>query len=108
MEWVKGSHGRRLIEWSQGLRAQLLGTDDAPTDDDLVAEADRAETVVDVPRKTWRALLIARCTVEVLAVAEHGARALVDALNGWGVPVWLDARGRASPPVLRIRGLSAA
>ncbi|MFN8124720.1 MAG: protein rep [Thermoleophilia bacterium] len=102
-EYMVGAKGRRVIEWSRGLRGRLLGTDEHPTDDDLAAEHDTAETVVDLTRETWRALLIARCEIEVLAVAPRGAHAILDAIRSWGVPVWLDTRGRAGPGVLRLR-----
>ncbi len=108
-EWVQGSFGRRLIEWSSGLRAALLGTEDGPTDEDLVAEAEAAETVVDVARDAWALLIGVGADVRVLdAITEGGAPGLADALRRWGLPVWLDRRGRGGLPVLRlIRGGTA-
>lgn len=36
-EFERATFGRRALVWSPGLRARLLGTDEAPTDDELAA-----------------------------------------------------------------------
>jgi hypothetical protein len=101
MEWVEGSRGRRLIEWSSGLRAELLGTEHGPTDDDLVAEHDPAEVVADITRDAWRELMQAHADVHLLVAAEHGASGIQTMLRQSALPLWLDFRGREGPPVLR-------
>ena len=102
MEWVRGSLGRRIIEWSTGLRVVMLGTEDGPTDDDLVAEVDHAETVVDVARDAWAVLIGIGADVHVLAtITDGGIAGLLASLSRWALPLRLDWCGRAGPPVLR-------
>lgn len=103
-EWLAESKGRRLIEWSRGLKAALL-VDRDRTDEELAAEAGPAVVVVEVSRQAWRAMHHARCTVEALQVAERsGAEGLAHALRQWGLRAWIDRRSDpGGPGVLRVR-----
>lgn len=101
-EWVQGSRGRRIVEWSRGLRA-ALGVAEA-TDDDLVADVDAATVVLEVTRDAWRELLMAGADVHVLQVMELAdAAALRFAVERWGLPVWVDDRPAGAPVLRRSR-----
>jgi len=56
LEYVHTMHGRRVIEWSRGLRAELLPDDDDLTDDEVIADTESEEWRLDLPRKTYRRL----------------------------------------------------
>ena len=98
-EWIQGSRGRRIVEWSRGLRAALGVTE--RTDNDLVAEVDHAETVLEVTREAWRELLASGADVQVLQVmALADSSALAFCLDRWSLPLWIHTR-TAGPPILR-------
>ena len=56
LEFVRTMKGRRVIEWSQGLRADLLPDDEEMSDEEVIADTVAAEWLLDLPRKTYRAL----------------------------------------------------
>ena len=71
------------------------------TDDDLVAEVDHAETVLEVTREAWRELLASGADVQVLQVMGLAdSSALAFCLERWSLPLWIDTR-TAGPPILR-------
>jgi len=56
LEYSKTMHGRRVIEWSRGLRDQLLPDEEELTDDQVIADAEAEEWQLDLPRKIYRDL----------------------------------------------------
>ena len=69
-EWEAGSHGRRQITWSSGLRV-MLGLVVELTDQEIVeADALRGDVVARVPLPTWRVLARDRRTHVLLELAE--------------------------------------
>lgn len=102
-EWERSSKGRRALTWSRGARAELLGDDEAPTDDEL-ASLDRVEgqVVALVPATTWASVCRAGDVVDVLEIAEQHDD-LLDA--GRAVVAWLEAHHGAAwiPPNLPAR-----
>ena len=101
IEWCEGSRGRRLIEWSAGLRAALLGTEHGPTDEDLVAEHDTAEVVADITRDAWRELMQAHADTALLVAAEHGTTGIQLMIRSSALPLWIDQRDHGGPPIIR-------
>ena len=101
IEWCEGSRGRRLIEWSAGLRAALLGTEHGPTDEDLVAEHDTAEVIADITRDAWRELMQAHADTALLVAAEHGATGIQLMIRSSALPLWIDQRDHGGPPIIR-------
>jgi hypothetical protein len=99
-EWEKGSHGRRQITWSKGLRDQL-GLVVELTDEEVVEQdALRGEPVAQVANSTFRWLARQHRTHELLELAElddDGAelgRFLVLVVDDW-----IEApRARPAPP----------
>jgi hypothetical protein len=83
-EWERASSGRRAVTWSVGLKDRL-GVHEV--DDQELAEEDHGgetELVLEMP--TWKALVGARLTLDLLEVAETAPGA---------AEAWLDARGWA-------------
>ncbi len=99
-EWEKGSHGRRQLTWSRGMRAKLL--DVAELTDQEVAELDQGGAVVAlVTADGWRRLCALRLDGALklaLQLDDSGFAALwlLDA-NGidWHSP-GLETKGRAA------------
>jgi hypothetical protein len=104
--WLDASKGRRIVEWSRGLRGHL-GIGDASSDEELMAEENSgSEHVVTVDRGAWRELLAAGRTVDLLAAVDAGGITLAVALlRVWRVPVRLH-QGRA--PTLTTKGAAHA
>jgi hypothetical protein len=81
LEWEAASKGRRQLVWSRGLKARA-GIEDR-TDEEIAAAADEGETLLVLPRSTWREMW--PVAVELLETTEDG---------GIGAAmVWLDERG---------------
>jgi hypothetical protein len=103
-EYVLASKGRRMMVWSRGLRARLLGDDHGPSDDQVAAETTPdAVVVAHVDRTAWTAILGAGAVAALLDHLEaHGTRGLPDVLRRWGLPLRVDYRsGPDGAPVIR-------
>jgi hypothetical protein len=71
-EWVVGSKGRRIIEWSRGLRAALGLTAEERTDEEIAADAEEADVVAVLSPGLWREVTRRGLTVEVLRKVQEG------------------------------------
>lgn len=79
-EYARVSKGRRQLTWSRGLKA-AAGVDSV-TDEEIAAEELNGETMITLPRSSWK-------------VVFHVAEALLDTTERWGVAgavKWLRAR----------------
>lgn len=56
LEYVYTMKGRRIIEWSQGLRALLLPDDEEMTDEEVINDVEAQAWLLDLPRKVYRSL----------------------------------------------------
>jgi hypothetical protein len=84
-EWEQGSHGRRQIGWSAGIR-ELAGLAAEEMTDEEIAEQELGDSdVMSIPAESWSVLR--REQVELLIAAEDGGLA--------GARAWLDDRGLA-------------
>ena len=81
LEWEQASKGRRQLLWSRGLKKRV-GIEDL-TDEEIAAEKDEGETLLVLPRLSWRQVW--PVAVELLDATEQGGVA--------GAMVWLDDRG---------------
>jgi hypothetical protein len=81
LEWERSSKGRRQLVWSRGLKAKA-GIEDR-SDEEIAAESDEGETLVILPRLTWREVW--PVAVELLEATEAGGVA--------GAMLWLEDRG---------------
>ncbi|MEA2213450.1 MAG: hypothetical protein QOF83_3398 [Solirubrobacteraceae bacterium] len=80
LEWERASKGRRQLLYSRGLKARA-GIDEL-TDEEISAAKDEGETLVVLPRKTWREVY--PIAVELLEATEAGGIA--------GAMLWLEDR----------------
>jgi Replication protein len=80
LEWERASKGRRQLLYSRGLKARA-GIDDL-SDEQIAAAKDEGETLVILPRKTWREVY--PVAVELLEATEAGGIA--------GAMLWLEDR----------------
>ena len=106
-EWVQGSHNKRSITWSQGLR-EHLGLGPEKTDEELATEDPDGQTVAEITPDLWRAITARRdgTRVHVLAAFEHhqdaidGARAVARLLAGLHIHVEIRQTARTELPLL--------
>jgi hypothetical protein len=71
-EWETVSRGRRAIEWSRGLRADLLGSDLEVSDEDLADGEDLGdEDLVLIDADTFREITRARADLSLLRAFER-------------------------------------
>lgn len=80
-EYEQATFGWRMLTWSHGLRRDLLGDDDDPTDEELVQREVGGELVAELEPATWRAVTALSLECEVLEAAEDGV-----------LPFWLARR----------------
>jgi hypothetical protein len=80
LEWEKASKGRRQLVWSRGLKAQAAITD--LTDEEIAEASDDGETLVILPRLTWREVW--PVAVQLLEATEVAGVA--------GALIWLEDR----------------
>jgi hypothetical protein len=91
-EWVRASHGRRQMSWSQGFRKLLGLVEDEPTDEEIAAKDIGGDDLLLMPPETW--VRVASVSGELLVTAEQEG---ID-----GARAWLRSRGLAwlEPPEL--------
>lgn len=77
-EYEKGTEGWRFLTWSVGLRAELLGTDDELTDEDIAGEEVGGLVVVDVT-ECW----------SLVAATEGAGVGLLEAVEENRAGAWL-------------------
>lgn len=87
-EYETATKGRSAIRWSPGLRAELLGTEDTPTDAEVAAEQADGDVVAVIDASVYRqARRIPGGTAMLLAAAEHsGYRGLLLELHALRLP----------------------
>lgn len=95
--WEKASHGRRAMTWSVGVR-DLLGLAAEQSDDDLVADDDRAVPVGRISHRDWADLCWRPDLPDLLEVVERCAPELRYDVASW----WLRERGYGFAPPLRV------
>ncbi|MFE6527203.1 protein rep [Streptomyces sp. NPDC057794] len=72
-EYEKGTHRRRAITWSRGLRAQLLGDEAELSDEEVAAEEVGGETWAVLPAESLRAIRrVPGLQARILDAAENG------------------------------------
>ena len=72
-EYEQGTHRRRAITWSRGLRAELLGDEPELSDDEVAAEEVGGETWAILPAESLRAIRrVPGLQTRLLDVAENG------------------------------------
>ncbi|MGW1306727.1 protein rep [Streptomyces sp. NPDC002514] len=72
-EYEKGTHRRRAITWSRGLRAELLPDEEELTDEEVAAEEIGGETWAILPAESLRAMRrVPGLQSRLLDVAENG------------------------------------
>lgn len=81
LEWERASKGRRQLVWSRGLKAAALI--DELTDEEIATASDEGETLLVLPKLTWRSVY--PVAVELLEATETGGIA--------GAMIWLEDRG---------------
>ena len=82
-EWVRGSHGRHMWSWSQGLR-QKLGLGDEKTDEELAAETDETiERVCTISPRLWKQIVMTRIGLraQFLSILDDEGDRLDDAIE---------------------------
>ncbi|MEU7162573.1 protein rep [Streptomyces chrestomyceticus] len=84
-EYEKGTHRRRAITWSRGLRAQLLPDEDELSDEDVAAEEVGGEVWAVMPADSLRAIRrVPGLQARILDTAENGGFVeLVNLLTAW-------------------------
>lgn len=80
LEWEKASKGRRQLVWSRGLKARAEIEDF--TDEEIAEASDEGETLVVLPRQTWREIW--PIAIQLLEATEAGGIA--------GALLWLEDR----------------
>ena len=73
-EYWRATRGRRMMSWSDGLRAELLPAEVEHTDEELAALDQGGEVLMKIGRMAWRRILDLGLAVRVLEVAEEGGR----------------------------------
>jgi hypothetical protein len=81
LEWETASKGRRQLVWSRGLKVRV--EIEELSDEEIAEASDEGETLVVLPRQTWREVW--PVAVQLLEATEAGAVA--------GALLWLDDRG---------------
>jgi hypothetical protein len=72
-EYEKGTHRRRAITWSRGLRAELLGDEAELTDEEVAAEEVGGETWALLPAESLKAIRkVPGLQTALLDAAENG------------------------------------
>jgi Replication protein len=72
-EYEQGTHRRRAITWSRGLRAELLGDEEELTDEEVAAEEVGGETWALLPAESLRAIRrVPGLQTRLLDAAENG------------------------------------
>jgi hypothetical protein len=101
-EWMLVSKGRRTLEWSRGLRAELLAEAPERTDEEIATETDPGTPVLLLAPVVWGQVIVGGLTVAVLVAAEAGSvRGVVDILEAAGIGLAVDVeRGGQGPPRL--------
>jgi Replication protein len=86
-EWLAASFGRRIIEWSRGLRAELVGDEPERTDEELASKAEPGSVpIAMLDREVWRAVTRCGCAVPVLVAAEvEGLAGVLAVLDRQGI-----------------------
>jgi hypothetical protein len=69
-EWESGSHGRRQMTWSQGLRSRLLPDVEELTDEELAEQDQGGEDVAVLTSTGWRSVRRLRCQAQLLDLVE--------------------------------------
>jgi hypothetical protein len=77
LEYEQASKGRRMLTWSRGLRAELLGDEEGESDEELAAAEVGGGLVVRLDGHAWRWIRkFSPGGIEVLEAAEQGLEAL--------------------------------
>jgi hypothetical protein len=72
-EWLHVAKGRRTLEWSRGLRAQVLPDEQERTDEELAEESEPAEEIAVLEPEVWLEVVRRRLSIAVLAAVEAEA-----------------------------------
>lgn len=100
-EWMRAARGRRLIEWSRGLRG-ALGLADVTDQAVVDTPGEPTEIVCSVTREAWGVIQAEELVPELLDATSGGLKALAHAVHRWGLPVEVTARN-VGPPRLGLR-----
>ncbi len=108
-EWIKGSHGRHMWSWSDGLR-EASGLGREKSDEELADESDETVgRVCTISKKLWRQIIVTRYGLRAmfLTALDQGRTGLDQAIGlllDHGLGVRVEMRSPGDPPRLRATG----
>lgn len=81
VEYVHAMKNQKQLEWSNGLKADLLSDEYCEKSDDEIVETQEPEVITTIDKQLWRQVIIQKARGTLLAAALDGDQAVTDVLN---------------------------